>query len=140
MTTSRVFRMRTKFCIVSLHAYTSVIFLSYGILYRVYLSSLAPHNYSLPHFFLARQRRSPTLRVIRSKILPPPRVLLPPLRLPSTVLTTRLFSCYTTFFQGYESTNFSGALIFYFQRANWKRNVFPTELLSAIDFDRNCVT
>jgi len=33
--------------------------------------------------------------------LPPPHVLLPPLRPTPTILTTRLFSRYTTFFQGY---------------------------------------
>ena len=60
-------------------------------------------NHSLPRFFF-------TLRMAAAfsyslghleRDLPPPRVLLPSLRPPVTVLTTRLFSRYTTFIQGY---------------------------------------
>lgn len=85
-----------------------------GHLYRIYLSSLVSHNYPFPCFFLPQQRRSPTLRVIRNEIfLHRVFLLLPHLfvfLLP--VLTTRLFSRYTTFFQGYESKSFPGVLIF----------------------------
>lgn len=103
--------------------YTSIICLPCRILYRVYLSSLTPHNYSLPHFFFAWQRRSPTL-------------FTPGLfgaRFSSTEcpLTTSSFSFYRPDDKVVQSLydlppglRVLRALIFRSQHANCKRNVF----------------
>lgn len=101
------------------------------------ISPLPFHNYSLPHFFLTRQRRFSYSSSQSERDLPPPCVLLPPLRLPSTVLTTRLFSRYTTFFQDHESP--TGTLIFCSRRANCTKKLSNKLLSSIINFDQNRV-